>query len=107
MSSLTRTGKDAKPRPPSDPLACYARLQDFAILCPPRDETAEGEGVDTHGLTPVGIYFFHSQTVAILAHALTKEGEIPDSDLERAIRRKRAFERDPAQHTYEGEVASG
>jgi hypothetical protein len=53
------------------------------------------------------LYFFHGQNVAILAHALTKEGEVPDSDIECAIRRKQAFERDPAGHTYEGEVTSG
>lgn len=53
------------------------------------------------------IYFFHGQNVAILAHALTKEGEIPDSDIERAIRRKQAFDRDPTRHTYEGAVTSG
>lgn len=53
------------------------------------------------------LYFFHSQNVAILAHALTKEGEIPDSDIKRAIGRKQAFERDPVGHTYEREVTSG
>jgi phage-related protein len=53
------------------------------------------------------LYFFHGQNVSILAHALTKEGEIPDSEIERAIRRKQAFQRDPARHTYEGEVTSG
>lgn len=53
------------------------------------------------------LYFFHGQHIAVLAHAFTKEGEIPESDIDRAIRRKQAFERDPAKHTYEGEVSSG
>jgi phage-related protein len=53
------------------------------------------------------LYFFRGQNVAVLAHALTKEGEIPDSDIERALRHKQAFERDPAGHSYEGEVTSG
>lgn len=53
------------------------------------------------------LYFFHVQDVAVLAHALTKEREIPESDIDRAIRRKQAFERDPTRHTYEGEVSSG
>ena len=53
------------------------------------------------------LYFFHGHNVAILAHALTKEGEIPDSDIARAIRRKQAFERNPARHSYEGEVTNG
>jgi putative component of toxin-antitoxin plasmid stabilization module len=47
------------------------------------------------------LYFFHGRNVAILAHALTKEDEISDTDIERAIRRKEAFEREPMWHTYE------
>ena len=52
------------------------------------------------------LYFFHGQQVAILAHALTKEGEIPEADIERACRRKEAFTRDPARHTYEDEESN-
>jgi phage-related protein len=47
------------------------------------------------------LYFFHGRNVAILAHALTKEGEIPVADLERVLRRKETFEHDPERHTYE------
>ena len=53
------------------------------------------------------LYFFHGQNIVVLAHALTKEGEIPDSDIERAIRRKQAFAQDTRRHTYEGEVTTG
>lgn len=53
------------------------------------------------------LYFFHGQDGAVLAHALTKEGEISASEIERAIRRKQAFDQDPRRHTYEGEVTSG
>ena len=49
------------------------------------------------------LYFFHGRNVAILAHAIIKEGEIPEADLERALRRKETFEHDPARHTYEEE----
>jgi len=49
------------------------------------------------------LYFFHGRNVAILVHALTKEGEIPEADIERAHRRKGTFERDPERHTYEEE----
>jgi phage-related protein len=38
------------------------------------------------------LYFFHGRNVAILAHALTKEDEVPKADIERSIRRKKAFE---------------
>jgi phage-related protein len=50
------------------------------------------------------LYFFHGRNVAILAHALTKEGEIPEADLERARRRKETFEQDPERYTYEEET---
>jgi phage-related protein len=38
------------------------------------------------------LYFFHGRHVAILAHALTKEDVAPPADIERALRRKLAFE---------------
>src|SRR5215475_13532530 len=41
------------------------------------------------------LYFFHGRNVAILGHALTKQGEIPEADIERALRRKVSFEQDP------------
>lgn len=45
------------------------------------------------------LYFFHGKNIALLAHALTKEGDIPPADLTRAKNRKAAFERAPAAHT--------
>lgn len=53
------------------------------------------------------LYFFHGQNVAVLSHAIIKEGQVPEVDIERALRRKTAFERDPEQHTYEEEVSNG
>lgn len=47
------------------------------------------------------LYFFHGRTAVILAHGLTKESEVPDADIERARRRKAAFETDPKTHLYE------
>src|SRR5438093_13523792 len=35
-----------------------------------------------------------------LAHALTKEAQIPQADLKRALERKSLFEEDPKKHTY-------
>jgi phage-related protein len=50
------------------------------------------------------LYFFAGRNVAILAHALTKEGKVPKADIERALRRKQAFEAAPGRHSYlEGE----
>lgn len=51
------------------------------------------------------LYFFHGKNVAILTHALTKEGRIPDADIDRASSRKKLYERNPAEHTYSEEVA--
>jgi hypothetical protein len=47
------------------------------------------------------LYFFHGRQVAILAHALTKEDVVLNTDIERAIKRKRLFESNPKAHTYE------
>jgi hypothetical protein len=49
------------------------------------------------------LYFFHGRQVAILAHSLTKEDKIPDVDIERTIKRKKLFEANPKEHTYESE----
>lgn len=46
------------------------------------------------------LYFFHGRMAAVLAHALTKEREVPSKDIERALECKRLFEQDPAGHTY-------
>ena len=49
------------------------------------------------------LYFFHGQNVAILAHGLTKEKEVPKGDIALAVQRKERFERDPAKYTYREE----
>lgn len=46
------------------------------------------------------LYFFHGRGLAILGHALTKEDNVPKADIERGLRRKKAFEADPVKHTY-------
>jgi len=46
------------------------------------------------------LYFFHGRIAAVLAHGLVKEGEVPQRDIELAIRRKLNFERDPDRHAY-------
>lgn len=54
------------------------------------------------------LYFFHGQNVAILAHAITKEGApVPDIDIERALDRKRLYEKDPDIHTYSEDTKDG
>src|SRR5258707_4609181 len=46
------------------------------------------------------LYFFHERNLAVLGHALTKEDKVPKADIDRAVRRKKAFEVDPAGHSY-------
>ncbi|MDP8982170.1 MAG: type II toxin-antitoxin system RelE/ParE family toxin [Acidobacteriota bacterium] len=46
------------------------------------------------------LYFFHGRGLAVLNHALTKEGTIPSSDLKRALRRKKVFEQAPTARSY-------
>ena len=46
------------------------------------------------------LYFFHGRIAAVLAHGLVKEGEVPQRDIELAIRRKRNFKFDPDRHTH-------
>jgi phage-related protein len=46
------------------------------------------------------LYFFHQQT-AVISHGLTKEEQVPDREIELAIRRRELFEKNPAKYTYE------
>ena len=47
------------------------------------------------------LYFFHGQTVAVLAHGMIKERVVPFGDIDKAIMRKTKFEKDPKGHTYQ------
>ncbi len=49
------------------------------------------------------LYFFHGRNVAILGHALTKNDKVPIADIERVVRRKQAFEKNPIEHSYREE----
>ncbi len=44
------------------------------------------------------LYFFHGKDVAVVAHALTKEREVPAGDINRALERKRLYEQSPRKH---------
>jgi len=45
------------------------------------------------------LYFFCSGRV-VLSHGLTKQAKVPDREIERALRRRGEFQRDPERHTY-------
>jgi phage-related protein len=54
------------------------------------------------------LYFFSGQNVAILAHATTKDqDQVPEIDIERALKRKALFEADPTLHTYMEDTQDG
>jgi phage-related protein len=46
------------------------------------------------------LYFFHQQT-AVISHGLTKEKQVPEREIEVAIRHRKLFEKNPAKYTYE------
>ncbi len=50
------------------------------------------------------LYFFHAQTVSVVAHGCTKEDIMPPTDIKRAITRKIAFTANPTAHTFKGEI---
>ena len=45
------------------------------------------------------LYFFFGKHAACLSHGITKEDEVPDKDIELAIRRKKLVERDSERYT--------
>jgi hypothetical protein len=49
---------------------------------------------------PRVLYCFEGRNVVLLAHGLTKEDEIPARDIDRALDRKRLFEKDPDRHSF-------
>jgi phage-related protein len=47
------------------------------------------------------LYFFSGQDIAILTHAIIKnEDQVPDIEIERALKYKKQFEANPIIHTY-------
>jgi hypothetical protein len=47
------------------------------------------------------LYFFHGQTVAILAHGVIKEHVVPSRDIDEAIVRRMKFGKNPKGHTHQ------
>ncbi len=46
------------------------------------------------------LYFFHGKQ-AILSHGLMKESEVPPTEIDFALSRRKLFETNPLKHTYE------
>jgi len=49
------------------------------------------------------LYFFHGRTAAVVSHGLVKEAAVPPKEIDKAIERKRKFEKNPKAHTHEEE----
>jgi len=47
------------------------------------------------------LYSFHGRNRAVLVHALTKEGRVPDGDIDLAVKRMKALEQNPEAHIYQ------
>jgi phage-related protein len=50
------------------------------------------------------LYFFYGRNFAIVSQGFTKEAEVPNREIEQAIKRKLAFVASPSKHTYDGEI---
>ena len=49
------------------------------------------------------LYFFYGRIAIVLSHGFSKQqARVPKGEIERAVKRKSAFEADPARHTYRG-----
>ena len=47
------------------------------------------------------LYFFHGNTVVVLASGIVKEDRVPPVEIERAVERRNRFELNPKKHTHE------
>jgi phage-related protein len=47
------------------------------------------------------LYFFYGTAAVVVSHGLTKEKAVPPKEIDRAVERKRKFERAPKRHTFE------
>ena len=46
------------------------------------------------------LYFFSGRNVVVVSHGIVKESEVPEMEINRAIRRKQSFEAAPETHSY-------
>ena len=47
------------------------------------------------------LYFFRGRAAVVISHGITKqEAAVPPIEIERARRRRQAFEADPLRHAY-------
>lgn len=47
------------------------------------------------------LYFFHGRSAAVVSHGIIKEQKVPETEINRALERKRMFEKAPERHTHQ------
>jgi hypothetical protein len=50
------------------------------------------------------LYFFCGSNVVCLSHGFTKEGEVPDAEIETALKRRKLVEKDRDKYTADWEM---
>ena len=91
-------------------LKCLARLQRLEALGhelrrPEADFLRDGIyelRASFQGVHYRMLYFFHKTDAIVVSHGLQKEREVPATEINRAIERKRQYERAPDKHTFSG-----
>jgi len=48
------------------------------------------------------LYFFSGKNIVVISHGFTKEAEVPDVEVNRAMERKRKYERNPKAYGWRG-----
>ena len=104
--------KDLRGRNPKAFAKCVVRIRRLVecgheLRRPEADLLRDGIYELRAGLGTVNyriLYFFHGRNVAVLAHAITKENEIPVVEINRAVERKRIFIASPNAHTFIGDI---
>jgi phage-related protein len=88
---------------------CYIRLERLRemgheLRRPEADHLRDGIHelrVSLSGVHHRILYFFHGRAAAVVSHGLVKERAVPPKEIDRAIERKKRFEANPAEHTFE------
>ena len=50
------------------------------------------------------LYFFYQNQAVVISHGIIKDKQVPNSEIEQAIKNKSKFEQNPQIHTYSQEL---
>lgn len=57
--------------------------------------------IGLHGINYRMLYFFHGRLAAVVSHGIVKERIVPPREIDKAVERKRRFEKNPKFHFAE------